>query len=128
MVDRLPDVDGCPIPGADLDIGGTANSGLDENTDPRQPDYNLRGRFITDDDGGYELWTVKPVSYPIPDDGPVGDLLRATGRPNMRPAHLPVIASAPGFRTVVTEVYTRHHPWISSDAGVGGKPPPPLEY
>ena len=128
IVGRVLDVDGCPIPGAQLDIWGTDHNGLYENTDPRQPDYNLRGRFITDDDGGYELWTIKPVSYPIPDDGPVGDLLRATGRHNMRPAHLHLIASAAGFRTVVTELYTDDDPWISSDAVFGVKPSLVVHY
>jgi hydroxyquinol 1,2-dioxygenase len=128
IVGRVVDVDGRAIPGAQLDIWGTDHNGLYENTDPRQPDYNLRGRFITDGDGGYELWTIKPVSYPIPDDGPVGDLLRATGRHNMRPAHVHVIASAEGFRTVVTELYTDDDPWISSDAVFGVKPSLVVHY
>ena len=128
ILGRVLDVDGHPIPGAQLDVWGTDHNGLYENTDPRQPDYNLRGRFITDDDGGYELWTIKPVSYPIPDDGPVGDLLRATARHNMRPAHLHVIATAAGFRTVVTELYTDDDPWISSDAVFGVKPSLVVHY
>jgi hydroxyquinol 1,2-dioxygenase len=128
IIGRVLDVDGRPIPGAQLDIWGTDHNGLYENNDPRQPDYNLRGRFITDEDGSYELWTIKPVSYPIPDDGPVGDLLRATGRHNMRPAHLHVIASAAGFRTVVTELYTDDDPWISSDAVFGVKPSLVVHY
>ena len=128
IVGRVLDIDGRPITGALLDVWGTDHNGLYENTDPRQPDYNLRGRFITDDGGGYELWTIKPVSYPIPDDGPVGDLLRATGRHNMRPAHLHIIASAEGFRTVVTELYTDDDPWISSDAVFGVKPSLVVHY
>lgn len=119
---RVHDVDGAPVAGAELDVWGTDHNGLYENMDPRQPEYNLRGRFVTDDDGGYELWTVKPVSYPIPNDGPVGDLLRATGRSNMRPAHLHVIASAAGFRTVVTELYTDDDPYLGTDAVFGVKP------
>jgi hydroxyquinol 1,2-dioxygenase len=128
IVGRVLDVDGRPIPGAQLDIWGTDHNGLYENTDARQPDYNLRGRFVTDGDGGYELWTIKPVSYPIPDDGPVGDLLRATGRHNMRPAHLHMIASASGFRTVVTELYTDDDPWLRSDAVFGVKPSLVVHY
>ena len=128
IVGRVLDIDRRPIPGAHLDIWGTDHNGLYENTDPRQPDYNLRGRFITDGEGRYELWTIKPVSYPIPDDGPVGDLLRATGRHNMRPAHIHVIASAPGFRTVVTELYTDDDPWLSGDAVFGVKPSLVVHY
>jgi hydroxyquinol 1,2-dioxygenase len=119
---RALDVDGVPVAGAELDVWGTDHNGLYENMDPRQPEYNLRGRFVTDDDGHYELWTVKPVSYPIPDDGPVGDLLRATARSNMRPAHLHVIASAPDFRTIITELYTDDDPYLGTDAVFGVKP------
>lgn len=125
---RVLDIHGTPIAGAVLDVWGTDHNGLYENVDPCQPDYNLRGRFVTDQDGRYELWTVKPVSYPIPDDGPVGDLLRATARSNMRPAHLHFIASAPDFRTIVTELYTDDDPYLRTDAVFGVKPSLVVHY
>lgn len=113
---------GAPVSGAVLDVWGTNSLGRYENVDPAQPDYNLRGRFRSGPDGRYDLWTVKPVSYPIPADGPVGDLLAVTGRHNMRPAHLHFIASADGYRTIVTELYTDDDPFIDSDAVFGVKP------
>ncbi|GHH83887.1 6-chlorohydroxyquinol-1,2-dioxygenase [Streptomyces sulfonofaciens] len=113
--------DGSPIEGAELDVWGTNADGLYENVDPSQPDYNLRGRFHTDARGRFEFWTVKPVSYPIPVDGPVGDLLAATNRSNMRPGHLHVIASAPGYQTIITELYTDDDQYIESDAVFGVK-------
>lgn len=119
---RVLDTSGAPVSGAVLDVWGTNGSGLYENIDPAQPDYNLRGRFRSGADGSYDLWTVKPVSYPIPDDGPVGDLLAITGRHNMRPAHFHVIASAQGYRTIVTELYTDDDPYLGSDAVFGVKP------
>jgi hydroxyquinol 1,2-dioxygenase len=125
---RVVDVDGRAIPGAELDVWGTNHNGLYENVDPSQPDYNLRGRFVTDDAGRYDLWTVKPVSYPIPDDGPVGDLLRATARHNMRPGHFHLIASAAGFRTVVTELYTDDDSYLETDAVFGVKPSLVVHY
>jgi protocatechuate 3,4-dioxygenase beta subunit len=88
----------------------------------------LRGRFRTDESGRYDLWTVKPVSYPIPDDGPVGALLRATARNNMRPGHFHVILSAKGFQTVVTELYTDDDPHLGSDVVFGVKPSLVVHY
>jgi protocatechuate 3,4-dioxygenase beta subunit len=118
---RVLGADGSPVDGAELDVWGTNANGLYENVDPSQPDYNLRGRFHTDDEGRFEFWTVKPVSYPIPVDGPVGDLLAATERSNMRPGHLHVIASGEGYSTVVTELYTDNDAYIDSDAVFGVK-------
>lgn len=125
---RVLDLGGQPIAGAELDVWGTNHGGLYENVDPAQPDFNLRGRFRTGPDGRFEFWTVKPVSYPIPDDGPVGELLRAAGRHNMRPGHLHVIVSAEGYRTVVSELYTDGDPWLGDDAVFGVKPSLVVHY
>ncbi len=125
---RVLDLDGLPIADAELDVWGTNHKGLYENVDPDQPDHNLRGRFRTAADGSYEFWTVKPVSYPVPDDGPVGDLLAATNRHNMRPAHLHVIATADGYRTIVTELYSDDDPYLDSDAVFGVKPSLVVHY
>ena len=125
---RVLDPGGAPVSGAVLDVWGTNSHGLYENVDPAQPDYNLRGRFRSAADGGYDLWTVKPVSYPVPADGPVGDLLKVAGRHNMRPAHFHVIASADGYRTIVTELYTDDDPYLHSDAVFGVKPSLVVHY
>jgi protocatechuate 3,4-dioxygenase beta subunit/peroxiredoxin len=125
---RVLDTSGTPVSGAVLDVWGTNSHGLYENVDPSQPDYNLRGRFRSAADGGYDLWTVKPVSYPIPADGPVGELLTVAGRHNMRPAHFHVIAAADGYRTVVTELYTDDDPYLRSDAVFGVKPSLVVHY
>jgi catechol 1,2-dioxygenase len=111
-----------------LDVWGTNANGLYENVDPTQPDYNLRGRFLSEPDGSYDLWTAKPVSYPIPDDGPVGELLAVSRRHNMRPAHFHVIASADGYRTIVTELYTDDDPYLGTDAVFGVKPSLVVHY
>lgn len=118
---RVLAADGTPIPGAELDVWGTNANGLYENMDPGQPDYNLRGRLHTDEQGRFEFWTVKPVSYPIPADGPVGELFEATKRTNMRPGHLHFIVSAEGYTTVVTELYTDDDEFIDSDPVFGVK-------
>ena len=125
---RVLGPDGSPVSGAVLDVWGTNRHGRYENVDPSQPDYNLRGRFRAAADGGYDLWTVKPVSYPIPSDGPVGELLAVIGRHNMRPAHFHVIASADGYRTIVTELFTDDDPYVHSDAVFGVKPSLVVHY
>lgn len=118
----VTDLSGTPISGAVLDIWGTNAKGLYENLDPSQPDFNLRGKVRTRDDGTFDVWTVKPVSYPIPDDGPAGQLLHAMERHNMRPGHIHVIVSAEGYRTVVSEVFVAGDPYLESDAVFGVKP------
>ena len=125
---RVLDTSGAPVDGAVLDVWGTNRNGLYENVDPSQPDYNLRGRFRSGADGDYDLWTAKPVSYPIPSDGPVGELLAVTDRHNMRPAHFHVIASADGHRTIVTELFTDDDPHLHSDAVFGVKPSLVVHY
>jgi protocatechuate 3,4-dioxygenase beta subunit/peroxiredoxin len=125
---RVLDTSGAPVDGAVLDVWGTNRNGLYENVDPSQPDYNLRGRFRSGADGDYDLWTAKPVSYPIPSDGPVGELLAVTGRHDMRPAHFHVIASADGYRTIVTELFTDDDPYLHSDAVFGVKPSLVVHY
>lgn len=125
---RVLDLDRRPVPGATLEVWGTNAAGFYENVDPDQPDWNLRGRFELDDDGAFEMWTVKPVSYPIPSDGPAGELLYAMDRHNMRPGHLHVMLSAPGFRTVVSELFTADDEYLGSDVVFGVKPSLVVDY
>jgi catechol 1,2-dioxygenase len=80
---------------------------------------NLRGKFFTDADGHIAFRSVKPAGYPIPVDGPVGELLRAQGRHNMRPAHLHFLASKDGFKTLISQIYVDDDPYLDSDAQFG---------
>jgi hydroxyquinol 1,2-dioxygenase len=75
----------------------------------------MRGRFRTDDKGTFHFRTVKPVSYPVPTDGPVGKILNAMGRHPMRPAHIHFIVSAPGFEPVATHLFVNGDPYLDSD-------------
>jgi protocatechuate 3,4-dioxygenase beta subunit len=86
-----------------------------------QPAGNLRGLFTADGDGRFWFRSVVPRYYPIPDDGPVGQLLAATGRHPYRPAHLHFIVSAPGYRPVTTHVFVDDSPYLDSDAVFGVK-------
>jgi hydroxyquinol 1,2-dioxygenase len=114
--------DGRPLAGAVLDVWQNAANQLYAVQDPGQPPDNLRGRFRTAADGAFAFWSVRPVDYRIPDDGPVGRMLAATGREPWRPAHLHVIVSAPGYRTVATHLFDRTSPHLGSDAVFGVKP------
>lgn len=116
---RVTDVAGGPVAGATLDVWQGSGNGLYDIQDPEQPPYNLRGVFITGPDGRYEFRAVRPVSYPIPTDGPVGDLIRHAARHHWRAAHIHAIVSAPGCRPVTTHIFDADNPYLDSDAVFG---------
>ena len=112
---------GKPIVAATLDLWSTDGEGY---YDVQRPDFSgmrARGKIKTDQDGRYAFWTVKPVSYPVPTDGPVGKMLMLMGRHPYRPAHTHMIVSAPGYRSVTTHVFVEGDPYLESDAVFGVK-------
>jgi catechol 1,2-dioxygenase len=115
------DTAGSPIAGAELDIWHTAPNQLYAVQDPSQPEMNFRGKLLTREDGSFAFRTFKPLAYPVPVDGPVGQLLAKAGRHPMRPAHIHFIVSAPGYRAVTTQLFTRGDTYIDSDAVFGVK-------
>ncbi len=125
---QISDPAGVPVKGAEIEIWQTADNGLYSNQDPQQPDYNLRAHMIVGDDGRYMFSTVRPAPYTVPDDGPVGELLHATGRHPWRPSHLHFIVTAPGFRTLVTEVFPSDDPYLDEDAVFGVREALIMEY
>ncbi len=113
---KVYDLDsGKPVAGAVLDVWQAATNGLYENQDETQPDYNLRGQFRTDEAGNFELVALMPTPYPVPTDGPVGELLRVAKRSVFRPAHIHFIVSAPGYETLITQVFVDGDEKIDSD-------------
>ncbi len=119
---RILDTKGNPIAGAVIDVWQANDEGFyDVQQKGLQPDFNLRGMFRTGADGHYWFRAVKPKFYPIPDDGPVGQLLRALGRHPYRPAHLHYIIKAEGFETLTTHIFDPDDPYINSDAVFGVK-------
>lgn len=110
---------GNPIEGAEVDIWHSSPEGFYENQDPAQAEMNLRGKFFTDAQGKISFRSVLPAGYPIPIGGPVGDLLRAQGRHNMRPAHLHFLASHDGFKTLISQIYTPDDPNLETDVQFG---------
>jgi len=110
---------GQAVEGAEVDVWHASPEGYYENQDPGQADMNLRGRFVTDADGSFSFRTVKPAGYPVPVSGPVGDLLRAQGRHNMRPAHLHFLIRKPGYKAQFSQVYSADDPHLETDAQFG---------
>jgi protocatechuate 3,4-dioxygenase beta subunit len=113
---RVTGTDGEPIAGATLDVWQNADDMLYAVQNPGSPPDNLRGIFRTRTDGSFAFLGVRPTDYPIPADGPVGQLLARTGRHPWRPAHIHVIVSAPGYQTVATHIFDADSKYLTSDA------------
>jgi len=118
---RVLGTDGEPVPGALLDLWQSNTEGFYDvqlaDTGGRQ----LRARLRADDEGRFRFRTIKPTAYPVPTDGPVGQILDRMGRHPMRPAHLHFIVSAPGYETVVTHLFVEGDPYLESDVVFGVK-------
>jgi len=119
---RVLDVSGAPIADAELDVWQNGADMLYAVQRPEAPEEHLRGRYLTRQDGKYAFIAVRPVPYPIPDDGPVGRMLSATGRHPWRPAHIHMIVRAPGYKTVTTHVFDAASEYLDSDTVFAVKP------
>jgi catechol 1,2-dioxygenase len=119
---HVREVTGHAIPGAVVDVWQNAANRLYAVQDEHQAPDNLRGRFRAGPDGAFAFRTVRPVDYPIPDDGPVGRMLAATGRHPWRPAHVHLIVSAEGYERVTTHIFDAASAYLGSDVVFGVKP------
>jgi protocatechuate 3,4-dioxygenase beta subunit len=119
----VQDLDGDPVANAEIITWQANAQGFYENQQPDlQPEFNLRGLFRTDANGRFHYRSIKPCGYGVPDDGPVGKLLRQAGYPLRRPAHLHFMIKAPGFETITTHIYDGSDPHLAEDAIFGVKP------
>jgi catechol 1,2-dioxygenase len=116
---RIQDQSGKPIEGAEVDIWHSSPEGFYEQQDPNQADMNLRGKFMTDAKGEFRFRSVLPAGYPIPVDGPVGDLVRAQNRHHYRPAHLHFLIFKTGFKTLISQIYVNGDPVLETDVQFG---------
>jgi hydroxyquinol 1,2-dioxygenase len=119
---RVLDLEGAPIAGAELDVWQNGSNRLYAVQDEDAPDDHLRGRFETDAEGRFAFRAVRPVPYPIPDDGPVGRMLNATARHPWRPAHIHIVVRAPGFRSVTTHIFDAESTYLDDDTVFAVKP------
>jgi hydroxyquinol 1,2-dioxygenase len=120
---RVTDLAGQPLTGAEIDVWHADDHGF---YDSQKPCYetqgpSLRARFVADADGRFSFRTILPCSYPIPTDGPVGELISATKRHPMRPAHVHFLVKAQGFEPLVTHVFIEGDEYLASDAVFGVK-------
>ncbi len=113
------DMGGNPVAGAEIDIWQTAPNGMYSSQDPDQDITSFHALMTTDADGRYAFTTVRPVSYTVPNDGPVGQILDAAGRHPWRPSHLHFIVKAKGCRDLVTEVFAADDPYLDEDTVFG---------
>lgn len=119
---RVLDVDGNPIANAEIDVWSDNGEGFYDVQQPDiQPPMNNRGVFRTRADGTFDFCGIKPVSYPIPNDGPVGQMLEQIGRHPNRPAHIHFLVGADGFDTVTTHMFVSGDPYLNSDTVFGVK-------
>jgi hydroxyquinol 1,2-dioxygenase len=117
---QVTDCEGTPLAGAEIEVWEADEDGF---YDVQYSDGRTSGRarMIADDEGRYRFWSVRPAPYPIPSDGPVGELLAAAGRGPMRPAHIHFMVAAPGHHTLVTHVFAADGPHLDDDAVFGVK-------
>src|SRR5689334_16886309 len=108
--------DGMPVAGALVDVWQADHEGLYDVQRPDLDALTLRARFRTDANGRSHFWSIMPAAYPIPDDGPVGEMLAATARHPWRPAHVHFMISAEGYETLVTHVFAANSPYLDGDA------------
>jgi protocatechuate 3,4-dioxygenase beta subunit len=119
---RVTATTGEPLPGAVVDVWQTGPAGGYDVWDERQPEGNFRGRVKAGEDGRYEFQTMLPKPYTVPTDGPVGRYLEAVGQHPWRPAHIHFKVTAPGHRTLVTQVFFPDDPYLDNDTIGAVKP------
>lgn len=113
---RVLGLDGTPIAGAKVDVWQADENGYYDVQLSDVPNGTGRGLFTTDDEGRFWFRSVVPTHYPIPTDGPVGQLLKASGRHEYRPAHIHFIVDADGYVPLTTHMFVANSPYIDSDA------------
>lgn len=114
---------GEPVTGAVVDVWQSNEDGFYDVQLPELAGPVLRGRFRSDADGRVRFWSILPSEYPIPDDGPVGQMLAATGRHPYRAPHLHFMITAPGYRRLITQLFVKGGAYLDSDTVFGVKEP-----
>ncbi|KAK6362469.1 Catechol 1,2-dioxygenase [Exophiala oligosperma] len=114
---RILDVDsGKPVAGATLNVWECAANGLYDQQDTSQPDGNMRGIFTSDSQGYYSFYCIKPVPYPVPYDGPAGDILKLMDRSPFRAAHIHFMVEDKAYRRLVTQVFPSDDKYLHCDS------------
>jgi catechol 1,2-dioxygenase len=122
LAGQVTDTDGTPLAGAAVDIWHTDDEGWYSGFASKPPAGNLRGVVTADDEGRYEIHTRKPAPYTIPLDGPTGQMTLAAGWSPWRPAHIHLLVTAPGHRTLTTQLFFTGDPYLGNDVASADKP------
>jgi catechol 1,2-dioxygenase len=112
---RVTDPVGAPIGGAVLDVWHADAKGLYSGFAPGLPEGNLRGKVFADADGRYEVRTIMPAAYTIPQSGPTGALCAAAGWSPWRPAHMHMIVASDGFEPLITQIFFAETEHLDND-------------
>ncbi|KAL4937666.1 hypothetical protein BDV06DRAFT_68258 [Aspergillus oleicola] len=105
-----------PLVGAVVEVWQASTNGLYEQQDSEQEEFNLRGKFRTDNEGRYSFYCLRPTPYPVPDDGPAGKVLKMMDRHPFRPAHIHIIATNDGYKPLTTQIFDRNDPYLTNDS------------
>ncbi|KAM0262168.1 hypothetical protein ACHAQJ_001911 [Trichoderma viride] len=107
---------GKPLANTSVDVWQASTNGLYEQQDDDQIDCNLRGKFITDAEGRYSFYCLRPTPYPIPFDGPAGKLLKLMDRHPFRPAHIHLLAQSEGYNSLTTQIFDKDSKYLEDDS------------
>lgn len=113
--------DGDPLAGATVDVWHADDDGYYDVQQADLDAFAMRARFRTDRNGRFSFTSIMPAFYPIPHDGPVGEMLQALGRHPYRPAHVHFMIAAEGYETLITHIFDAESPYLDSDAVFGVK-------
>lgn len=116
---RVTDTDGKPVANCPIEVWSGDGDGIYDMQRGEDAQMMLRARLHTDADGKYDFWSIKPAYYPVPDDGPVGNMLRRLGRHPNRPGHIHMMLNAPGHQPLTTHLFVSDSPYLDSDAVFG---------
>ncbi len=116
---RVTDTHGRALANCCVDVWSGDGEGVYDMQLGDEAGMRLRARFYTDEQGGYRFWSIKPTYYPVPADGPVGDMLRAMGRHPNRPGHVHMMVYAKGHVPLTTHLFAADSPYLDSDAVFG---------
>ncbi|KAJ5700050.1 hypothetical protein N7536_003063 [Penicillium majusculum] len=105
-----------PLAGTTVEVWQASTNGLYEQQDSEQTEFNLRGKFQTDQDGAYSFYCLRPTPYPVPDDGPAGKILQLMDRHPFRPAHIHILVTNEGYRPLTTQIFDRRDKYLENDS------------
>ncbi|KJX97059.1 catechol dioxygenase like protein [Zymoseptoria brevis] len=107
---------GQPLKGAEVEVWQASINGLYEQQDEKQVEHNLAGKFFTTDKGEYAFYCLRPTPYPVPGDGPAGEMLRLMDRHPYRPAHIHLIVSIDGYKSITTQIFDSESKYLEDDS------------